>query len=58
MYTVPLVNTTSESSLETRTSPVFIPREGEIVYPLTGEEPGIAIVDIPRHTYRKIGLPG
>ena len=62
VYSIPTTPATSQDLgfVTSSASPAFIPSEGEIVYPTTGsteQEPALTIVNLPRHSYRKIGLP-
>lgn len=62
VYSIPSTPATSQALgfVTSSASPAFIPSEGEIVYPTTGsteQEPALTIVNLPRHSYRKIGLP-
>ena len=62
VYSIPTTLATSQDLgfVTNSASPAFIPSEGEIVYPTTGSterEPALTIVNLPRHSYRKIGLP-
>ena len=62
VYSIPTTPATSQDLgfVTNSASPAFIPSEGEIMYPTTGSterEPALTIVNLPRHSYRKIGLP-
>ena len=61
VYSIPTTPATSQDLgfVTSSASPAFIPSEGEIVYPTTGsteQEPALTIVNLPRHSYRKIGF--
>ena len=62
VYSIPTTPATSQELgfVTNSASPAFIPSEGEIMYPTTGSterEPALTIVNLPRHSHRKIGLP-
>lgn len=64
MYTIQLsgiLDKISNISFQANSPPVIIPQDGEVVCATVKQDessdPGVAIIDLPRHTFREIVLP-
>lgn len=64
MYTIQLsgiLEKIGNISFQANSPPVIIPHEGEVVCATVKQDgssdPGMAIIDLPRHTFREIVLP-
>lgn len=64
MYTVQLSDTLDKIgniSFQESSLPVIIPQEGEVIFATVihdgSSDPGVAIIDLPRCTFREIVLP-